>query len=235
MSDLKNIKETLEVFLMLEPVQNEHLPFIVHHPFISTVGDMGDDGNIYMIFDNDGKLNSDNLSKVRAAYRKWINHIKDASGVLMRVNTPYLLTVFQYIYPFLDDNDFAYLLRECWTRTERPSSDCNVKIADFIRFFKKADKKMLMEETDYLKFQELEDMVTVYRGVSGDYASRGISYTLDLDKAEYFATRWRDEGSIYTMQVPKKKILAYFDGRCESEVVVDIRGLHPTLLTTVKR
>lgn len=54
---------------------------------------------------------------------------------------------------------------------------------------------------------------------------KALSWTLDRETAEWFAHRFGEEGTVYEAQIPKKYILAFFNGRNESEVVVDPKHL----------
>ena len=80
-----------------------------------------------------------------------------------------------------------------------------------------------MDEEEYAVYQSLEDPVTVYRGVTSYNAKniKALSWTLDRDTAEWFAHRFGEEGTVYEAQISKEHILAFFNGRNESEVVVD--------------
>ena len=80
-----------------------------------------------------------------------------------------------------------------------------------------------MNEEEYAAYRSLENPVTVYRGVTPYNAKniKALSRTLDRDTAEWFAHRFGEEGAVYKAQIPKEHILAYFNGRNESEVVVN--------------
>ena len=93
--------------------------------------------------------------------------------------------------------------------------------------FKKADPAVLMDEEEYELFKELDDTVTVYRGVTSYNAKniKALSWTLDRDTAEYFAHRFGEDGTVYEAQIDKKHIYALFTGRNESEVIVDPKHL----------
>ena len=84
-----------------------------------------------------------------------------------------------------------------------------------------------MDEEERTAHQALEDTVTVYRGVTPYNAKniRALSWTLDRKTADRFAHRFGEEGTVYEAQIPKKYILAFFNGRNESEVVVDPKHL----------
>ena len=89
--------------------------------------------------------------------------------------------------------------------------------------FKSADPKALMEDDEYEQLQELDDTLTVYRGVTSYNADnvKALSWTLNKEKAEWFAHRFNDDGAVYEAQIDKKHIFAIFNGRNESEVVLD--------------
>ena len=80
-----------------------------------------------------------------------------------------------------------------------------------------------MNEEECAAYRSLENPVTVYRGVTSYNAKniKALSWTLDRDTAEWFAHRFGEEGAVYKAQIPKEHILAYFNGRNESEVVVN--------------
>jgi hypothetical protein len=73
--------------------------------------------------------------------------------------------------------------------------------------------------------------LTIYRGVHRASDARGLSWTLDLSRARWFAMRFSRNlrGLTYKAVIPPEGVLARFDGRNESEVVVD-----PKLLQNVE-
>lgn len=92
-----------------------------------------------------------------------------------------------------------------------------------------SDRISLMTKKEVREFEKLPEMVKIYRGASieeeenDDY---GISWTLSLEKAHYFAFVYPrnvathdHEKSIYERVVPKSKLLAYFKERGEEEVI----------------
>ena len=87
------------------------------------------------------------------------------------------------------------------------------------------EKDILQEEREQL--EELDDTVTVYRGVTSYNADniKALSWTLDYKTAEWFAHRFDEDGTVYEAQIPKQHIYALFNGRGESEVIVDPKHL----------
>ena len=95
--------------------------------------------------------------------------------------------------------------------------------------FRSIDPQMLMDEEERGLFQSLDDVVTVYRGVTSYNAQnvKALSWTLNREVAEWFAHRFGQNGTVYEAQVKKENIYAVFLGRNEEEVIVDPHGSLP--------
>ena len=89
--------------------------------------------------------------------------------------------------------------------------------------FRSIDPQMLMDEEERGLFRSLDDVVTVYRGVTSHNAQnvKALSWTLNREVAEWFAHRYGETGTVYEAQVRKENIHAVFLGRNEAEVIVD--------------
>ena len=89
--------------------------------------------------------------------------------------------------------------------------------------FRSIDPQKLMDEEERELFQSLDDVVTVYRGVTSYNAQnvKALSWTLDREVAEWFAHRFGQNGTVYEAQVRKENIHAVFLGRNEEEVILD--------------
>lgn len=89
--------------------------------------------------------------------------------------------------------------------------------------FKSANPDMLMTEEKLEVFNSLDDEITIYRGVTSYNADneKALSWTLDYDKAERFAKRFGEAGIVYEAQIEEAHILAYFNRKNESEIIVD--------------
>lgn len=74
------------------------------------------------------------------------------------------------------------------------------------------------------KLKDLEEEVIIYRGEgdrSSDYKNGACSWTLDINIANFFATRYaRDNAKIIKAKVKKSSIIDYLEGRGEKEVLV---------------
>ena len=94
--------------------------------------------------------------------------------------------------------------------------------------FKSANSSVLMNKEELEVFNNLDDELTIYRGVTSYNADnvKALSWTLDIDKAEWFANRFGEEdGTVYDAEIEKSHVLAYFGRRNESEEIVDSKYL----------
>jgi hypothetical protein len=87
----------------------------------------------------------------------------------------------------------------------------------------------VMEPAERELFDALPDRLTVYRGYSIAGNEHGYSWTLDRNKAEWFARRYAGSSEadgvfVASVEVNKNEVLAYFTGRNEAEIVLDIWG-----------
>ena len=77
------------------------------------------------------------------------------------------------------------------------------------------------------QLSELDAVVTVYRGTHSDKpnSERALSWTLNLDTAQWFANRYGKDGKLYEAKIEKEHIHALFLRREESEVILDPKYL----------
>ena len=216
--DCINIKDTI--------ASKEFGILILSHPFTNTsfVGGMKNGEQcILNIYDNDDD------------YIIWRNQIfkaidkSDINRISYLINKPFLLTWFKFINYYLSEKDYAELLSYIWVTQENPNCDVNVSINEVIQFFKKANKKLLMNKEDYSIYNNLPKEFEVYRGVSPGRNLNGISYTTNRKKAEWFMHRFEKEnkkGKLLKATIKKENVLAYFNTRDEEEIVVDITSIN---------
>ena len=93
---------------------------------------------------------------------------------------------------------------------------------------KEPERDAVMDTTEREHLASLPDDLTIYRGVSLRSAMHGLSWTLDREKAQWFANRWlcfkRRRPILLQTVVRKTDVVAYFAGRKEQEIVV-----HPNI------
>lgn len=225
-TDLHKIKELAHSLLHLDIKLTKHSPLVVKHPFtdsgISAVRKA--DGNLAIV---DLINKPDALSAWREQVGSQIDEADSVFQIYIMVTKSYSLGFLKYAAPFLSEKDFASILTDAWIRTESPNNDPNLSKRDLLSMFKSATPSLLMDEEEHQIFMELDDIVTVYRGVTSVNVKniKALSWTLDRNTAEWFAHRFGENGSVYEAQIQKQYIYAFFGGRNESEVIVDPKHL----------
>ena len=224
-TDLEKVKSIARMLLLTPIHKTPYSPVVVQHPFTSSgIATAKKDGVLQII---DITESEENLERWQDWMREWIKNAKSAYEIYMMTNKPYGLTYLKYAEPYLSKEDFSKILGDAWVRSENPNGDANVSKRELLSMFKQADKKALMTEEDYKRWESLDDTLTVYRGVTSHNAKniKALSWTLDEKTAEWFAHRFDENGTIYEAQINKKDVYAYFGERGESEVIVDPKGL----------
>lgn len=129
---------------------------------------------------------------------------------------------FLYKQEAITEQECADIVYSIWTMQER-FHNCGIAKTKLIKFMKMANKEISLP--DNIEQLSDDDMITVYRGVRvNDY--KGLSWTTDKLRAEWFAKRFGidgEKGYVFVGQIKKKDIIAFFDNRNESEVVCDYR------------
>ena len=221
-TDLEQAKLVAHALLDVEIQPTEFSPMIVSHPFTNT-------GVVFFPDEQGNFIQADllnhptDLDRWRKRVGEQIGKANSVSQIFMLLNKPYYLTFIKYAAPYLSEKDLGQLLSDAWIMSEFPNADRNVGTRELLALFKSVSPEYLMDQKDWQRYQSLGDPVTVYRGVSS--ADKGnvkaLSWTLDRKTAEWFAHRFGKDGTVYTAQIKKDDICAYFSGRKESEVIVN--------------
>lgn len=94
---------------------------------------------------------------------------------------------------------------------------------DLEYFFSLANRRKLLMAGD--KLPDGDEFI-LYRGVAGignKRRIRGISWTSDLERAKWFANRWKEflpNPAVYMIKVKRDQILAYCNDRNENEFLI---------------
>lgn len=232
-TDLERLKHLAHLLLGRDISPTKFSPLVVSHPF--------SDSGIVGIRDKDGRMKMANLMDDSNAAEEWreqvgqqIREAETALQLFIMVTKPYRMGFLKYAIPSLSEQDAAKLLIWAWTSSESPNSDPNLSKAKMLELFCSIDPAKLMDEEEFKQFQELDDIVTIYRGVTSHNAKRvkALSWTLDPHTAEWFAHRFGEQGTVYQAQIRKEHIHALLLGRNESEVIVEPK--HLMELTTME-
>ena len=224
-TDLDGVKFVAKQLVMVDIHLTEYSPIVVQHPFTSS--------GIAATPSEDG-LRLLDITKSEEDLRAWqgymkglIDNAKSAYEIYMMVNKPYGLTFLSLSEHHMSQEDFSQILGDAWIRSENPNLDKNFAKRNLVAMFKRADKSVLMDSEEREQFDSFEDTVTIYRGVTSYNAKniKALSWTTDYQTADWFAHRFDEDGTVYEAQISKEHILAFFNGRNESEVIVDPKYL----------
>lgn len=226
-TDLEAVKRVARTFVYLDIHINEKIGFLVNHPYI---------GQIATATMEDGKLvlkdvrNEKELEDIRQNIVKSIDAVTSYLQFIHLVRAPYLPAFFKFTRHFLSLSDYSSFLASMWTMVEFPNADDNITAPEFVKHFRRADKTLLMDEDEYKQYLSLPEEITVYRGIRGRGSLEALSWTLDVEKAEWFAKRWNKGGKVYSAKAKREDVLAVFTSRNEDEIVVDYTKLKNIVL-----
>ena len=152
----------------------------------------------------------------------FIEAADEPGDILYLMSKKYQLLFLKVVLPYLSARDLGTCLADVWTTGINA-----LKKTDIVHLFKMSDPETLMDDDERKTLAGLPDIVEVYRGVKtcGMRSARGMSWTLDLDRARWFAGRFDTKGYVFKATISKKDILAYLEDRQEAEAVVDTRKL----------
>ena len=136
------------------------------------------------------------------------------------------MTWFRFVSPYLSDEDYGTMLKECWIMEDNPNQDKNVPIKMAIELFRRAKKDCIMDKEEQEYYDNLPETLTLYRGVSEGRERLGLSWTDNYDVAVWYQKRfkeWGRDGVVLKAEVKKEDVLAYF--KHDNELLVDVTQL----------
>ena len=224
-TNLEKVKSMARILLMTPVHKTPYSPAVVQHPFASSgIFALKKEEMLHAI---DITENEENLQWWQEWMKEKINSAEDVWRIYAYVNKPYCLTFLKYAEPYLSIEDYSRILGDAWVRSENPNEDPNFTKKELLSMFKRANPQSLMEKGEYEYWKDFEQTLTVYRGVTSENVKniKALSWTLDEEKAKWFAGRFGENGKVYSAEIDKKDVYAYFGCRGESEVIVNPKGL----------
>ena len=218
-TDIQSVKTVARWLLWTDVHKTPYSPIIVQHPFTSSgLTVLGGATEIIDITES-----TQNLQRWREYISKKIDRADDVIAVYIMLNKTYGLTFLKYAKQYLSAKDLSEILADAWIRSENPNMDANVTKSELAAMFEHADKAALMTDEERKRLSAMDDIITIYRGITPYNAKnvRALSWTTDIKKAEWFANRFGQSGTVYKTQISKAKVLAYFTSRGESEIIVN--------------
>lgn len=142
---------------------------------------------------------------------------KDYSGYIWLHERPYRLDAFLSIMNELENIAYWEMLAAIWIDSENIWQ--NLSRWRQLLNSPRPMKRYFMDEEDRTFLRKLPDTIIIYRGYQKGQNKRGLSWTLDYNKAKWFAKRLKDNGMVATKRISKAKVFAYLGGRGESEII----------------
>lgn len=149
--------------------------------------------------------------------------------VYMLLSKPYRLSWLEENYDLITDEKAYYeFLKDAYVDSEFPMSGF-YEYEDLLKlFWHKNYPKLMMDKDELAFYNQLPNELTIWRGIRVedelDEENIGFSFTLDKEKAEWFAKRFSQDGRgtpmLIEAKVKKDKILSVFLNRGEEEVLV---------------
>lgn len=145
---------------------------------------------------------------------------RDWARVIFLHERPYRLQALLDHRDRIDDDDFAPLAADVWIDSEniwQCLTEWQEIFSEHPRLFRGC-----MSEEEHAALDALPDPVPVYRGAQTGINEDGLSFTVDYDRAVWFARRRLndDEPVVIVGTVGKSDVVAYFANRGEAEIVV---------------
>jgi hypothetical protein len=144
------------------------------------------------------------------------------AGYVFRHERPYRLEAFARCMSHLNSKQYWQMLGSVWIDSENIWQ--HQKLWKSLWNSKTPNKEFVMDEEDRGYLTRLPDNIRVYRGVNRASNQKGLSWTLDREKAKWFSTRFtsaKTKSRLIIAEVDKKHVHAYLSGRSENEIVAD--------------
>lgn len=119
----------------------------------------------------------------------------------------------------LDDRSYWEMMQAIWIDSENVWQHKKMW-RELWRANRTGLQQYIMNADERKEFYRLPPIVKVYRGINRDkHDRRGLSWTLDPAKAEWFALRYKGVGLVLEGMVKKKHVYALLFGRDEREII----------------
>jgi len=140
------------------------------------------------------------------------------SSYVFLYERPYRFEAFYSIASKLSDGEYWKLVREIWVDSE------NLYQSQPEVVFSRKGAWRMMEPQEREALKAMVYPLRVWRGCMG-HNEAGWSWTLDRDRAQWFANRFGRKGRVIEARASKGQVVAYIQARGEEEIIIDPQGL----------
>jgi hypothetical protein len=186
---------------------------------------------------------NDQINKINNSFRKKMKWIDDFLEKEKRegkwkwflsnmVELPYMFDEFLTHKDKLTDKEYWETLGYIFTLTEFQSR----QIDDWISLFnsKRPERENLMNDDDWVFYNQLPDKIMIWRGVNDENFVKGLSWTTDKERGEWFAERFSHiygEKILCKTRIEKEKILMCSPH--ESLIVCNPKDINNVLISNI--
>lgn len=197
-----------------EPLHPDLVPYLEHHTSLGTVL------RHPLVIDVALRPGLANRAyRLKQQYLAEATREQDWSRYVWLHERPYRLDAFVNVADELDDAQYWSLLAHIWVDSENIWQ--NLALWQLSLRCDRPAREHFMDETERRDFDALPEVLTVYRGCSALVNEQGLSWTLEADRAVWFAQRFGPASPlVLTGQVAKCDVVGRLDGRGEQEIVV---------------
>jgi hypothetical protein len=200
------------------PLDDEFDGWVFEHPELGTCIQHP----LYYSVPHHPELN-DHANKSLAVKREAVERARTEqrwSKWLVMHERPWRFQALGEIEELLGDEEYWQLLAHAWIDSEniwQNESEWLEKLQ-----VERGHADLMMEEEDRQQLESMPELITIYRGYQRPDRQRAISWTLELERAEWFARRWLVDQTplVATGTVAKRDVIALLHGRDEAEVLV---------------
>jgi hypothetical protein len=179
----------------------------IQHPLV--IGDIGMMPNSYY---------NNQLMRKKERLKEFENN-KEFESYLFLIEKPFRVTFFSDLVKQNKikklSKKYWKILSSLWTGSENIFQNKDLW-DDLLK--DKTNSHYFMSKKDLKFFNSLENEFIVYRGYS--HWENGYSYTLDKERAIWFADRFGQNGFVKERLVRKEEIFAYTNSREENEIII---------------
>ena len=219
-----NLKEKVELNADLkERIEDASFGKMIHHPLLVVVP----------MTDNPISITQYNLQyEAKTIQLQDAIEQKDIDKFIYLHERPYrhdaLLNAYAEWWMPDSDNDYWDVVVSVWIDSENIYA--NLYSWKSLLTEQYANPHLMMDEKEKAFFDSLPEEITIFRGGMDD---KGFSWTLDKDRANWFADRWlmngnlgdksnvtkRHNTNLFEKTINKNDALAYLNGRGEDEII----------------
>lgn len=164
--------------------------------------------------------------------------VDELDALLLRESSYSRLPVLLEIGAYIDRDVYITLLGNWWSSCDNISEHTDEIWNDIFDYGVADARPLMMDETEQQAFEQLPDVVTVYRGCYADN-KWGMSWSLDKEVAERFPflNRYRSSGRplLVKARIQKQDIVALKLDRNESEVICMSKPRHVSTSNAIGR